>query len=191
MFQCQRLHWDFATHQLHLKNAWQNPAAFNLMRASFYPKPLEFIANWRIRPEFCRSLFWRGNPVECKHHLKVERGHWNCWRFGTSDAPANEVQKLQDTLSSPSQEEKEIFQALKFCCENDKLKTLQFSLGIFKRLLVGFRCLTHNTYSLCASMSLLASVPEVPGSTPNIIFALSLWGLHWILNKPHLFKKMT
>lgn len=90
-----------------------------------------------------------------------------------------------------------------FAAKTTNTKRFKKKLGIFKRLLVSFRCLTHNTYSLCASMSLLAnskgiskktgsySVPEVPGSTPNIIFALSLWGLHWILNKPHLFKKMT
>ena len=56
-------------------------------------------------------------------------------------------------------------------------KRFKKTLGIFKRLLVGFRCLTHNTYSLCASMSLLASVPEVPGSTPNIIFKNSHCGV--------------
>ena len=42
-------------------------------------------------------------------------------------------------------------QALKFCCEND-FQNASKTLGIFK-VLVSFRCLTHNIYSLCIDVA--------------------------------------
>lgn len=68
------------------------------------PKTPRIHCKLKNSPRILQVTFLKGKSGR----IKVERGHWNCWRFGTSDAPANEVQKLQDTLSSPSQEEKEM-----------------------------------------------------------------------------------
>lgn len=90
-------------------------------------------------------------------------------------------------------------------------KTLQNAWNLFW-LLVSFRCLTHNTYSLCASMSLLAnskgkcsrdwsvfcprktgnySVAEVPGSTARSVqendiahMPSCLWYCAWWTRRP-------